>query len=327
MTQALFQRWNGYTGTSLYEQWSLSQFNTLFTSLPVIFLGAFEKDLAPATLLAVPELYTKGQRFAGFNFRVYLSWMFMAASEAMIIFFTMKKIFGESLFTPGKDLFAMGDMTFTACIILINTKLQVLEQRNRTFIALACMIIEVGGWWLWNIIFSQIYDDNFIYNVKGGLSSRFGKNPLWWLCLILIVAGCLLFEIAVRVIKNALWPTNEEIFQQLERDLGVRRRLEEASASLLQAGWNHGSKKSSSELQREAEEQAKREGEVEDLLNRPRVMEEGRSGTKKNSTVETEEVLGTGAAPIRRSTEMQEMLARHFGTVRRGELRSSSVAT
>jgi phospholipid-translocating ATPase len=52
LTQALYQRWAGYTGTSLYEPWSLSMFNTLFTSLPVIFLGIFEKDLLPATLLA-----------------------------------------------------------------------------------------------------------------------------------------------------------------------------------------------------------------------------------------------------------------------------------
>jgi phospholipid-translocating ATPase len=59
-------------------------FNTLFTSLPVIFMGVFEKDLAASTLLAVPELYTKGQRNGGFNFRVYLGWMFMASAEAMV---------------------------------------------------------------------------------------------------------------------------------------------------------------------------------------------------------------------------------------------------
>lgn len=59
-------------------------FNTLFTSLPVIFMGVFEKDLSASTLLAVPELYTIGQRNGGFNFRVYLGWMFMASGEAMV---------------------------------------------------------------------------------------------------------------------------------------------------------------------------------------------------------------------------------------------------
>lgn len=324
LTQALYQRSNGWTGTSLYEQWSLSQFNTLFTSLPVIFLGIFEKDLAPATLIAVPELYTKGQRFAGFNFRVYLSWMFMAASESIIVFFTMRGLFGEAIFTPGNDLYAMGTMTFTACIIIINSKLQLLEQRNRTIVALICMIVEVGGIFLWNIAFSLVYGNNFVYNVKGGLLSRFGKNPLWWFSLLLIVASCLLFEITTRVVKNALFPTDVETFQQLEGDLSVRRRFEEASAHLLQAGWNHGTKKSSLEQQREAEEQAKREVEVQDLLSRPRVMEEGRSGPDKSGTVQVEEeivVLDTG--PIRRSTEIQEMLSRRFGSIRRGDLRSA----
>lgn len=47
LTQALYQRYNGYTGHSLYESWSLTMFNTLFTSLPIIFLGIFEQDLSP----------------------------------------------------------------------------------------------------------------------------------------------------------------------------------------------------------------------------------------------------------------------------------------
>ena len=41
LTQALYQCYAGYTGTSLYESWSLALFNTLFTSLPVIFMGMY----------------------------------------------------------------------------------------------------------------------------------------------------------------------------------------------------------------------------------------------------------------------------------------------
>jgi len=324
LTQALYQRWNGYTGTSLYEQWSLSQFNTLFTSLPVIFLGIFERDLAPATLIAVPELYTKGQKSRGFSFQIYLSWMFMAASEAMIVFFTMKGLFGQALFTPGKDLFAMGDMTFSACIILINLKLQFLEQRNRTIVAVICVFIEIGGWFLWNLILGFTYQSNFIYNVKDQLIDGFGRNPLWWVCLLLIVISCLLYEILVRAGKNAFFPTDVEIFQQLEKDVGVRRRFEEASAPLLQAGWDYGGTRASSVLStREAEEQAAREREVEDLLDRPRVMEEGKGGL-----VETEEqVVMTDEGPARGSVEIRELLSTGFGSVRKGEMRSASVGT
>jgi phospholipid-translocating ATPase len=57
LAQAQYQRWNGYTGTSLIESVSLAVFNSLFTSLCVILPGIFEKDLKASTLLAVPELY------------------------------------------------------------------------------------------------------------------------------------------------------------------------------------------------------------------------------------------------------------------------------
>lgn len=124
LTQALFQRSVGYTGTSLYESWSLSMFNTLFTSLPVIFMGVFEKDLSASTLLAVPELYTKGQRNGGFNLKVYLGWMFMASAEAMVVYFCMLGLFGDALFTEDNSIFALGSITYTAVVWSISLKMQ-----------------------------------------------------------------------------------------------------------------------------------------------------------------------------------------------------------
>ncbi len=123
LTQALFQRFNGYTGTSLYESWSLSMFNTLFTSLPVIFLGIFEQDLSAATLLAVPELYSQGQRNGAFNFKKYLWWMFMASSEAVVVFFLMYGLYAEDVTERYNGLFPMGDLAFSCIVIIINTKL------------------------------------------------------------------------------------------------------------------------------------------------------------------------------------------------------------
>ncbi len=99
-------------------------FNTLFTSLPVIFLGIFEKDLSASTLIAVPELYTKGQRNGGFNFKVYLCWIFMASAEVMIVYFCMLGLYGQALFTDDNSIFALGSITFTSIVTLISLKLQ-----------------------------------------------------------------------------------------------------------------------------------------------------------------------------------------------------------
>jgi phospholipid-translocating ATPase len=129
LTQALYQKFNGYTGTSLYESWSLSMFNTLFTSLPVIFLGIFEQDLSATTLLAVPELYAQGQRNAAFNFKKYLWWMFMAVSEAVVVFFLMYGLYAQDIAERYNGLFAMGDLAFSCIVIIINTKLLLVSLR------------------------------------------------------------------------------------------------------------------------------------------------------------------------------------------------------
>ncbi|KAK5118921.1 hypothetical protein LTR62_000132 [Meristemomyces frigidus] len=320
LTQALFQHQVGYTGTSLYESWSLSMFNTLFTSLVVIFLGIFEQDLRAPTLIAVPELYNKGQRSAGFNLRVYAGWMFMAAAEATIIYFTMQGLYAQAGFTRDDSLFPLGDMTFTACVVVIATKLQLIEQRYHTYMAAVGWVLAVGGWALWNIILAVTYTNakNPEYYVKGGLFHGFGKSGLWWMVLLLAVTATLAFEVAVRGLKSAFFPTDVEVFQTLESDLEIRKRFEEASAPWLQAGWRRGWKKSSMELQRDEEVQARREGEVQELLSRPRVMEERGKGLARVETEELDVVVGDGVA--RPGVNIRDMLATRFGRARRGEI-------
>ncbi|KAJ5485290.1 phospholipid-transporting ATPase DNF3 [Penicillium diatomitis] len=280
LTQALYQRWNGYTGTSLYEPWSLSMFNTLFTSLCVIFLGIFTKDLSASTLLAVPELYSKGQRNGAFNIRLYLGWTFMAVCEAMIIFFTMYGLFGMVQINPSDiDTFSLGLLTFTACVVVINLKLQVLEVHNKTWLSLLVVIISVGGWFLWNMILSKQYkmsSGKGVYAVPGNFLNHVGHNLLFWVVLLLSVAAVLLFEITVSTLRALFFPTDVDVFQEYEQDLEIRKRFEEASASELQQGWDRGTKKSSLELAREAADELAemnaREQHVQELLSRPRVM-------------------------------------------------------
>jgi phospholipid-translocating ATPase len=311
LTQALFQRWNGYTGTSLYEPWSLTMFNTLFTSLPVIFLGIFEKDLLPATLIAAPELYTRGQRGDGFNFKVFVSWMFMGVCESMVVYFTMFSLFANIAFTRDNTLFAMGDLTYTVCVIVIFAKLQVLETHNHSITTVVVGVLSIGGWFLWNIILSEVYSDDAIYHVRDGFLQRFGRNLLWWAVVLLSVVAVLLFEIVVRTAKTAWKPTDVEIFQSLEKDADVNRRFEESSAAWLHQGWELDRGKDAVRAggmfegeEATLQEQQRREKEVGELLSKPRIM------TSKDGVEES-------AVPPLEEDKAQEMFDRGYGTVKK----------
>ncbi|KAF1921608.1 hypothetical protein BDU57DRAFT_55270 [Ampelomyces quisqualis] len=238
LTQALYQRSVGYTGTSLYESWSLSMFNTLFTSLPVIFMGVFEKDLAASTLLAVPELYTKGQRNGGFNFKVYLGWMFMASSEAMVVYFCMFALWADASVKADEGIFPMGVVSYTAVVCIIAGKMQFLETHSFTPTNALAIFLSIAAWFLWNTLLSLLYAHTPIYRVRATFLHLFGRSTHWWLTLVVILLAVFVFEIAVKCAKEACWPSDVVVFQQLEQDDSVKRRFEEASAGELQNGWD-----------------------------------------------------------------------------------------
>ena len=276
LTQAIYQGYCGYTGTSLHEQWALSMFNTLFTSLPVFVLGIFDKDLAATTLLAVPELYTKGQKNAAFNFKLYFGWMFIAVAQALISYFFPMYIFG--LTESNVRIYPLGTLVYTVCIMIICMKLEFIEMRSWTIINYITSLITIFGWYnisspdvncrfLWCIVLSLMYRDNLIYNVRGSFLHVFGRIPSWWFAIIISFVTAIVFDLAIIALRVTFFPTDSDVFAELEKDPLIKARFEEEAASELQQSWNRG--KGSSEL------------EIRALLDQPRALEDG-DGRRKS---------------------------------------------
>ncbi|KAB5531286.1 hypothetical protein GE09DRAFT_1292068 [Coniochaeta sp. 2T2.1] len=231
LVQAQYQRYNGYTGTSLYESASLAVFNTLFTSLPVILLGIFEQDLSAETLLAVPELYTFGQKNLGFNFGKYLVWMFMAATESILIFYAIYGIYTSASFTDDTTLYAIGTLAFSVCVVFINIKMLVLELHNQTVITLVGLLISVGGWFVWNLFLSAIYSPKpGPYAVRDAFTHNFGRSPVWWLTGLMALVAVIVFELLVASVRRAYWPRDQDLMQALEKDKGIMQVMREHAA-------------------------------------------------------------------------------------------------
>ncbi|KAK5635170.1 hypothetical protein RRF57_010882 [Xylaria bambusicola] len=120
---AMYQMYNGYTGTSLYESYSLTVLNILFTSLCVLCMGIWEQDLRAETLLAVPELYVHGQRNRELNFPRFVAWMTGAVIDGTLVWVLLW--LGYNVFGRPRDngLFAFGDLAFSIGILWTNYKL------------------------------------------------------------------------------------------------------------------------------------------------------------------------------------------------------------
>lgn len=310
LTQALYQRHNGFSATSLYEPWSLTLFNALFTSLPIIFLGTFEQDLRSSTLLSVPELYTKGQRSLGFNWKVFVGWMFTAVVQAMIIWFTAESLWAETpSFSSDNGIYPIGVLTYTASVVIINLKLQFIEQQYKSVMAVLAIGLSIAVWALWNVAIAGLYSDDLKYSVKDGLLDRWGRDGVWWLTLLVIILASCIFEYGARALKSAFFPTDVEIFQALEKDPKMREKFEEESKMWLGGGLQEGSESQT--------HQQRYRADGKDFLNRPQHLEEGISRNDFDLTSE-EEIVMVAERPVRTRTDISDMLSRRFKLPRRG---------
>ncbi|KAL2197742.1 hypothetical protein P885DRAFT_77420 [Corynascus similis CBS 632.67] len=229
LLQAHYQRYNGYTGTSLFESTSLTVFNTIFTSLPVIVPAIFERDLSAETLLAVPELYTFGQRCRGFHFTQYLGWMFMAVAESVIIYYGVYYIYALKSHAPvPTDLYPVGTLAFSLAVVFINLKLMFLEVHDRTAVVMGAMGISMLGWWLWNILLSALFPGKIgPYVIRDSFVENFGRQGLWWIVHFILLSALIVLELGVTTVRKSLWPTDRDLMQEMEHIKGVKEVMKE----------------------------------------------------------------------------------------------------
>ncbi|KAH7328733.1 phospholipid-translocating P-type ATPase [Stachybotrys elegans] len=248
LSTATYQRYNGYTGTSLYEATSLTVFNTLFTSLCTICMGIWEQDLRSETLLAVPELYVYGQRNMGLNFWKFLRWMFLGASEGLIVWFSVYAGYGSP--SPGPrdpGLYALGELVFTAGVLWINWKLFILETHYKSAIVMGSFFLTTWGWFAWTSFLDAAYAPRVsgTYNIRDSFTHRWGQDPSWWGTLFIVLAFLGMIEVVMKVVKrnlmaSGLWKLppwgkrrsgenieewDLELWQELEQDPVMKQKL------------------------------------------------------------------------------------------------------
>ncbi|KAF5711357.1 phospholipid-transporting ATPase DNF3 [Fusarium mundagurra] len=245
---AQYQRYTGYSGTSLYEATSLTVFNTLFTSLCVICMGIWEQDLSAETLLAVPELYVYGQRNQGLNIWKFGRWMLLGAIEGVACWYGIWAGYGWiSPAARDQGLYALGTLTFSVGVLWINWKLFIFETHYKSTIVMVSFFVTTIGWFAWLCFLDAAYagSPSGPYAIRNSFTEVFGADAVWWATLFIVLGLLGLFEIVLKCVKRLLliaglwdWPPwgksrrgenieewDVELWQELEQDPALRERL------------------------------------------------------------------------------------------------------
>ncbi|KAF9319474.1 hypothetical protein BG003_008999 [Podila horticola] len=240
LTQGLFQIFTGYSGTSLYEQWTLSFYNTLFSSLPVMVVGMFEQDLKASTLLLVPELYTFGQRNCGFSLKTYATWMAAACYQALACLLVPLWIAGAigkfGVEPDDESLFSMGLGVYTTIVLVVTFKVAYLETHNWSIVTHITSLMTIIAWFGYNTVYSFFYPIKTAgYHVRGAFQTL-AKHMPFWVTVIVAFAIAIIPNIMAKILKAQMSPTDVDLYQELEKDPDAVQRWKEWEAELGQQG-------------------------------------------------------------------------------------------
>eukprot|EP01119_Soliformovum_irregulare_P019079 TRINITY_DN5979_c0_g1_i1.p1 TRINITY_DN5979_c0_g1~~TRINITY_DN5979_c0_g1_i1.p1 ORF type:complete len:1154 (-),score=316.94 TRINITY_DN5979_c0_g1_i1:278-3739(-) len=230
-----FQFYAQGSGQTIYEDWSLSLYNTIFTFLPVVVLGLLEQDVRPSSMYKYPELYETGPRNDEFNVKLVILWTIEAFYCSLVIFFGTYLIFGEGIIHhDGKSygIWSFGLISYTTALFIISFKILV-ESKYITFWLVGAVFLSLLLWFLWIILFSAVQAAQasilFDYSYLFGVSFNLMITPLFWLAIVVLTLVALLPGLIFKFLKRYFFPSHFQIVQELEHQEHCARHARKAS--------------------------------------------------------------------------------------------------
>nr|CAD1838278.1 unnamed protein product [Ananas comosus var. bracteatus] len=193
-TLFFYEAYTSFSGEPAYNDWFLSLYNVLFTSLPVIALGVFDQDVSARYCLKVlkpishsiilktsvlsnfPMLYQEGVQNVLFSWTRILGWMLNGLASAAIIFFFCTHIFQHQAFRIGgevADFNVLGAAMYTCVVWVVNCQMAL----SVSYFTLIQHVFIWGGialWYLFLVVYGAISPD---YSTTAYMVLRRGAGP------------------------------------------------------------------------------------------------------------------------------------------------------
>ncbi|XP_041703179.1 probable phospholipid-transporting ATPase IA [Coregonus clupeaformis] len=217
---------NGFSGQILFERWCIGLYNVIFTAMPPLALGIFERCCRKENMLKYPELYKTSQNALGFNTKVFWAHCLNGLLHSVILFWLPLQAFQhDTVSWNGKtpDYLLLGNMVYTFVVITVCLKAG-LETSSWTLFSHIAIWGSVCLWVLFFWLYSTLWPVIPIAPDMSGQAEMLFTSGVFWMSLLFIPVTSLLFDVAFRVVKRSFWKNLVDEVQELEanaQDPGV----------------------------------------------------------------------------------------------------------
>ncbi|KAJ5888671.1 hypothetical protein N7495_008712 [Penicillium taxi] len=219
MTQFWYSFQNAFSGEVIYETWTLSYYNVLFTVLPPFAMGIFDQFINARLLDRYPQLYQMGQKGLFFRTHSFWAWVLNGFFHSLLLYIASQLIFLWDLpMANGKIAghWVWGEVLYTAVLGTVLGKAALVTNiwTKYTFIAIP------GSMLLW-LIFLPAYGYaapalNFSREYYGTIPVVF-SSPIFYLMAIGLPCLCLLRDYAWKYAKRMYYPQHYHHVQEIQK--------------------------------------------------------------------------------------------------------------
>lgn len=236
-----FSFYNGFTGQTLYDSWVITLYNIVFTSLPPLLYGIFEKDLNDDVINQHAEVYRRMQSGKLFTRATFCVWLISGIWHSLVVFFGTELLFSHDvLFHNGRTsgLWVMGTLAASVAIFIVNFRI-VLEIKTFNVILAGVIALSLVAYLLFQVV----------YNAAIGLSEDMYyvfflllQSPSFYLSLFSLAAIALVPDFVTQYYSRQYAPQDWQILREKYRssDL-VELKLENFQKKTMSSVTVHGS--------------------------------------------------------------------------------------
>ncbi|XP_064409497.1 phospholipid-transporting ATPase ID [Latimeria chalumnae] len=112
---------SGYSAQTVYDEWFITLYNLVYTSLPVLGMSLFEQDVDDRWSLEYPQLYEPGQQNLYFNKVAFMKCVFHGIWSSLVLFFLPYGAIQNLVRDDGKDVSDYQSFALVAqtCLLLV----------------------------------------------------------------------------------------------------------------------------------------------------------------------------------------------------------------
>ncbi|XP_032231937.1 phospholipid-transporting ATPase IA isoform X2 [Nematostella vectensis] len=209
---------NGFSGQILFDKWCIGIYNVIFTSVPPLAIGLFDRTVSSESMLKYPKLYKTSQNAEIYNTKVFWLWIMTSVYHSLLLFylpFGMLK--HEVPYSNGLVVgqWHLGNVVYTLVVITVCLKAG-MELDAWNWVCHLSIWGSIASWFIFLLIYCLPGMAFIIAPDMIGQDTQLYSSGVFWMSVFIVPVITLMADYLYRLIKRTFFKTLTEEIQEVE---------------------------------------------------------------------------------------------------------------